>query len=260
MRRLLFLPFLCASPLLANTQLALRPGEELTYRVSWGLFAHAGEITVAARSETNESKPCTIVTTTTSTRGFLRGLYPFDARAESVFVNDTGRMVVHTEKSAAGKKPTDTLLTFDYEQKLADYRDLVRPEKNQMVKLPAGDPMDLITCLVQTRAWNLKPGEQRDVLVMFEEEPYELTFHALGYETVRTPIGTFNTLVIEPRMEKTAPKGMFKRGSTVRVWIAQDEQRLPVKFEVEFKFGVGVSTLTRYTPPTAAVANADPRP
>ncbi|MBS0662402.1 MAG: DUF3108 domain-containing protein [Verrucomicrobia bacterium] len=260
MRRLLFLPLLCTSPLLASSQLALHPGEELTYRVSWGLFARAGEIKIFARGETDESKPCTIVTTTTSTRGFLRGLYEFDARAESVFVNDTGRMIVHTEKSLAGRKPTDTVLTFDYSRKMADYRDLVRPEKNQVVHLPSGDPMDLITCLVQTRTWNLKPGDQRDVLVMFEEEPYELTFHALGYETVRTPLGTFNTLVIEPRMEKTAPKGMFKRGSTVRVWIAQDEQRLPVKFEVEFKFGVGVSTLTAYTPPADAVANADPRP
>jgi hypothetical protein len=50
-------------------------------------------------------------------------------------------------------------------------------------------------------------------------------------------------------MEKTPPKGMFKRGSNVRVWISQDEQSLPVKFEVEFKFGVGISTLTKYTAP-----------
>jgi hypothetical protein len=110
--------------------------------------------------------------------------------------------------------------------------------------------MDLITCLMQSRSWNMKPGDQRDVLVMFEEEPYELTFHALGYENVHTSLGEFNALVIEPRMEKTAPKGMFKRGSNVRVWISQDERRLPVKFEVEFKFGVGVSTLTRYVAPT----------
>ncbi len=258
MRRLflLFLPL--ASAFAAAEPLALKPGEELTYRVSWGLFNHAGEIRIFARNETNDQKPCTVVVTTTSTRGFLRGLYQFDARAESVFNNETGRMVVHTERSAAGKKPTDTLLTFDYATGIADYRDLVRPEKNQMVTLPAGDPMDLITCLVQTRTWNLKPGDQRDVLVMFEEEPYELTFHAIGYENVSTPLGQFKTLVLEPRMERTAAKGMFKRGSNVRVWISQDEQHLPVKFEVEFKFGVGVSTLTKYLAPPIADAHSRP--
>jgi hypothetical protein len=51
-------------------------------------------------------------------------------------------------------------------------------------------------------------------------------------------------------MDKTPPKGMFKRGSAVRVWIAQnDPRRLPVKFEVELKFGSGVATLVAYQPP-----------
>jgi hypothetical protein len=80
----------------------------------------------------------------------------------------------------------------------------------------------------------------------------------LRYEKITTRLGSFDTLVLEPRMEKTPPKGMFKRGSNVRVWIAQDERRLPVKFEVEFKFGAGVSTLTDYMEPP--VANANPRP
>jgi len=44
-------------------------------------------------------------------------------------------------------------------------------------------------------------------------------------------------------MEKTPPRGMFKKGSTVRVWIAQDDSHLPVRFQVDFKFGAGVATL-----------------
>ena len=62
-------------------------------------------------------------------------------------------------------------------------------------------------------------------------------------------------------MEKTPPKGMFKRGSTVRVWIAQDAHRLPVKFEVEFKIGTGTATLEAYEAPAAAGSHApDSRP
>jgi hypothetical protein len=63
-------------------------------------------------------------------------------------------------------------------------------------------------------------------------------------------------------MEKTPPKGMFKRGTAVRVWIAHnDPRRLPVRFEVEFKFGSGVATLTSYQPPSAPTSDAPhPRP
>jgi hypothetical protein len=114
--------------------------------------------------------------------------------------------------------------------------------------------MDLIMSLIQTRAWNLKPGETKDALVIFDDEFYELTIHAEKYEEVRTTLGTFNTLVLVPRMEKTPPKGMFKRGTGVRVWISQDERRLPVKFQVEFKFGSGVATLVNYQPPAGAAA------
>jgi hypothetical protein len=42
---------------------------------------------------------------------------------------------------------------------------------------------------------------------------------------------------------------MFRRGSTVRVWIAQDAHHLPVKFEVEFKIGTGTAMLESYQPP-----------
>jgi hypothetical protein len=54
-------------------------------------------------------------------------------------------------------------------------------------------------------------------------------------------------------MEKE-PKGMFKRGGTVRVWISQDEKHLPVKLEVSMKYGTGTAWLTHYHPPTSPVA------
>ena len=84
--------------------------------------------------------------------------------------------------------------------------------KPVFVPLMPGEPLDLIMSLINTRTWDLKPGDQRDALVLFEEEAYELTIHAIRYEDVDTPLGTFHTLLLEPRMDKTAPKGMFKKG------------------------------------------------
>ena len=75
---------------------------------------------------------------------------------------------------------------------------------------------------------------------------------AVRREKVKTPLGEYDTLVLEPRMEKTPPKGMFKRGANVRVWVSRDDARLPVRFQVEFKVGTGVATLVKYTPPTAS--------
>lgn len=228
--------------------LPLVSGETMVFRVAWGIFGHAGEIRVTASDvpETGEQQ----IITTTATRGFLRGFFPFDARAESVY-DGTGRLLFAREHSNSKKKATETMLVFDYEQSAAAYTDALRPERNVQLNLPAGRPLDLITSLIQTRAWNLKPGEKQDALVIFDDDLYDLTIHAEAYEELRTPLGTFRTLKLVPRMEKSEPKGMFKRGSKVSVWISQDETRLPVRFEVEFKFGSGIATLVEHQLPPA---------
>ena len=223
--------------------LALSDGEVMTFRVGWGIFIHAGEISISARKETDQPEPRLRVTTTTATRGFLGSFFPFEAKGESWFDLSGGRLLSSTEESRTKKKQTRQSLTFDYTKRKAAYVNALRPDRSKELDLPEGNPMDLIMSLVQTRTWRLKPGEKQDALVIFDDDFYELTIHADAYEEVRTPLGRFQTLRLTPRMEKTEPKGMFKRGSAVHVWISQDGKNLPVKFEVEFKFGSGVATL-----------------
>jgi hypothetical protein len=263
--RLKFALFLlCALPAAANTRLALSDGEVFTYKVSWAIVMGAGEIQIVAKADPSGPAPRLRVLTTTATRGLARLLMRFDAKAESLFDLGTGRLLALSESSQQNDKHAEHEVTFDYGKKQAVYSIPGANDQPHAFAMPPGDPMDLITSLIETRVWDLKVGEKREALVLFDDEFYELTIHAARMEKVRTPMGTFNTLVLEPRMENTAPKGMFKKGSTVRVWIEQDDERhLPVKFEVEFKIGTGVATLTGYEPPlptatalTAAVSEA----
>lgn len=240
---------------MAADPIALGDGEQMTFRVGWGIFTKAGEIKIMAEREPTDTGHELRVTTTTETKGFLENFFPFEARAVACFERETGLLMHSTESSKSKRKETKQSLTFDYTVRTAKYFNEVEQEKSKELDIPPGQPMDLITSLVQTRSWDLVPGEKQDALVIFDDDFYELTIHAEGYETLRTPLGEFKTLVLVPRMEKTEPKGMFKRGSTVRVWISQDARRLPVRFEVEFKFGAGIATLVDYQPPTGDIAS-----
>lgn len=257
MRRLL--SFLLMTMILAaigrgNPVLPLQDGEKLTFRVSWAIVPGAGEIKISAQQDT--AKQQLIVTTNTQTRGLARRLLKFDAAANSTFDLTTGKLLSLHETSTTKGKQAEHTVTFDYDSRIATYTGTAPNEKPRSLPIPAGDPTDLMIGLLQTRSWNLKPGEKRDALVLFDDDFYELTIHMARYEDVQTPIGKFRTIVLEPRMDKTPPKGMFKRGSSVRVWIAQDNHRLPVKFEVEFKIGTGTATLEAYEPPPAARVRA----
>ena len=230
--------------------LPLRDGERLTYRVSWAIVPGAGEIKIAAQQDTSSPTPRLIVTTNTATRRLARMLLPFDAESKVTFDLKTGQMISIQEMNTQRDKRSEHSVTFNHDTRIATYTTSDARGKPNLLPIPAGSPHDLMMGLLQTRTWDLKPGQKRDALVLFDDDFYELTIHMARYEDVETPLGKFKTVVLEPRMDKTPPKGMFKRGSSVRVWIAQDSHRLPVKFEVEFKIGTGTATLVGYEAPT----------
>ena len=237
----------------ACAETALQPGEEFTYSVRWAVIPSAGQIRISAAQQVVDGTPKLSITTETGTRGLARGLIAFDARSESIFDVPTGRLVSLRESTVARAKRVDYTVDFDYDSGRALFSGK-GGDTARSVDLPDGDPADLITTLMKTRLWDLQVGDARDVLVSFRDDFYLLTVHALHQERVRTPLGEFDTIVIEPRMEKSPPKGLFKRGAQIKVWVSRDAARLPVRFQVAVKVGTGVATLVKYSPPDAAEA------
>ena len=228
----------------------LRDGESLTYSVRWGPILSVGRIRIGAEQVGSGPDAVMRVTTVTSTSGLARGLFAFDAKGVSTYQISSGLLLSSSEESAYRNKVIRNSLVFDYAKHTARFTDEVHPEKSRSLSLPDGNPSDLILALVRTRSWNLGMGDSRDALVIFEDQFYPLTIRPEDTEPLVCDLGVFDTVVLRPRMEKTPPIGMFKRGSTVRVWIeTNDARRLPVRFEVGFRFGAGTATLTDYTPP-----------
>lgn len=235
---------------LATPFVAIRDGEGFTYKVAFAIFSHAGDIEISGQQSASAADRIAI-TVDTRSRGIVRSLYEFDSKAVADIEQATGRLLRVHETGADPKRPIDNEFVVDYDKRLATYTDRVRPGRSGEIPLPeGGDPLDLISALVQTRDWNLKPGEKRDVVVQFARDFYAISIQAEGYEEVRTPLGKYRALVLVPRMERN-PKGLFKRGGEIRVWIAQDGSRLPVKMQLKLRFGSATLSLSEYRPPKA---------
>ncbi len=239
---------------------AFGDGERLVYKVSWG-FLGAGEIIVDAKAEMSEDgKPLMRITNTIASKGLVRGMYRFDNHAEVLIEQETGRMLWVAEKGMDRSKPTESRTDFDYTDNLARHRDTYRPGRNRDIPLAAESlPMDLLSALVQTRRWEIQKGDARDVSVHFGRDIYAVTIHADSIEEVDTPMGEFRTLMLCPRMEKEPPRGVFKKGGEIKVWIAQQGEHLPVKMQLKLGFGTATLTLVSHTPPRPpATASPDP--
>lgn len=242
---------LALSPLAA--QPALRPGEAFTFRVSWGVLGKVGEINV--RETPTDAPGTTAVAVDTRTSGLARLMFPFEGSAVSVFDRDEGNLLRATARTKSRRKSTDASIVFDYDADEARYTDHLESRRNTVIELPGEPPQELISSLIRARDYDLKPGDSRVVSVLFDDDIYELRLRAGDYETVDTADGKTTALRITPE-PVGKPKGMFRKGGAIRVWLADDATRLPVRLEVELKVGTAVALLTGHSEPTAGVETA----
>lgn len=252
----LFLALAASLPAAPEPFTTFKDGETYVYRVGWGILTRAGEIVIAANQDTHEGREVMRITTQTSSRGLVRGLYRYDDRGEVVIDRATSRLLYTKEESEDRRRRTESRTDFDYEAGVARHRDTTRPHRNTDLPIPEeGAPLDLISSLVAPREWNLKPGDKRDLLVHFGREFFLLTLHAEEVEEVSTPMGTFKALRIVPRMDKEPPRGVFARGGEIKVWISQDDTPLPVRMQLSLKYGTATLLLQEHT-----VAKNQPKP
>jgi hypothetical protein len=248
--------YACTAAARAELPFGLSPGEAFTYRVSWGIFPHAGEIEISAATEPPATAPSPerlLVKTRTSTRGVVRALFAFDGEGEAWFDTANGDFLEARATTRTRSERTQASIVFDHQASRAVYADAIKPARSASLVVPPGRPMDFIMSLFQARTWDLSPGASRDVLVLFDDQFYPMRITAERIEIINTPSGPQSALLLIPRMIGK-PRGMFRRGGEVRVWIARDTPQLPVRFEVKLRVGTAVAVLTRYQAPLSTLA------
>jgi len=250
--RSLLLSLLMAPALLAAPYTAIKDGEAFRFRAGWGVFTNAAEISVSARKGTWEGKDVFRIAMVTKTRGVVGGLYPYEEKAEAIIDANTGRLLVATDKSDNGDQSMDSTMSFDYETRVARFRDKFKPGRNGDVSLPDGDPVDLISALIQSREFALEPGAKREAVVFAGRDVYPINIYADRYEDITYRGRDISTLLMIPRMEAQSPRGIFRKGGQVKVWVAKEEDRLPVKMQLKLNFGTATLTLIEHTKPTPA--------
>jgi len=236
---------------------ALGDGEAMVFKASWKLFSRAGSIAISADTvEQNEAAPkseagARRIRVEVASDGLLARLFTYRATGESLFDPATGRMMSSSYKSVSGKRRMERSMSLDFDTGVARYRDALVPKRDADVPLPAGEPLDLITCLVTARRWNLQPGDTRDVVVLADKRFYPIRLRAERRESIEAAYGTFNALLIVPEPIGT-PRGVFSKGGGMRIWIEDAPRALPLRIEVSGSSGTVTADLVRYTPPRQA--------
>ncbi len=143
-----------------------------------------------------------------------------------------------------GNYKRDEWLEFDYPAK----KYVGKIQKKEAPKTISGPldikVLDMLSALYYVRAQKLEVGKDISFDIINREKQYPLLVKVLKKETVKTPAGKFNCVIVEPQFRG---EGIFvAKGKSLKVWLTDDEYKMPVKMSVEVFIGSVSAELLEY--------------
>lgn len=227
----------------ADLPVPFKPGEALTYDVSWTTFLTAGQATLSVkeRRAAGPGRAQYYLVAEGQPSSMLQKLYHLYYKAESMLDTKTLRPASATLYSDEnGRKRYKTSIfrgngMVDYEVKTAS-------TAKSTLKLPATaqDPLGAIYVL---RAIPLKPGQAPFTIPVVDSgKAYTMRVSVGARESVKTGIGTLPAIKLT--LAVTGPDGKAT-DAPMTMWVSDDARRLPLKFMAGLAVGSFQLTLAK---------------
>ncbi len=211
--------------------------ETLTYAVDWRVFP-AGTTVMQLQQTGDEER----VSATGDTLGAINLIYRVSDRFQSSFNRSTGCSAGFAKQLQEGRRQVSTDLKFDYAQgkALLNEKNLVKGTSKHS-EAPVGPCVtDLLSAIFYPASQPLTVGQTFLVPVADAMHTVPVTMKVEARETVRTPLGTYQTIRVQP----TAPSGVVKARGNIWIWYTDDERHIPVQMRARLFWGTITFRLT----------------
>ncbi len=211
--------------------------QTLTYAVDWRVFP-AGTTVMHLQQDGDEER----VSATGDTLGAINLIYRVSDRFQSSFNRRTGCSAGFAKQLQEGRRQVNTDLKFDYAQgkALLDEKNLVKGNSKHQ-EAPIGPCVtDLLSAIFYPAALTLTPVVSFRVPVADAMHTVAVTMKVEARETVRTPLGTYQTVRVQP----TADAGVVKTRGNIWIWYTDDERHVPVQMRARLFWGTITFRLT----------------
>jgi hypothetical protein len=211
--------------------------ENLTYAVDWRVFP-AGTTVMHLEQQGDEER----VTASGDTLGAINLIYRVSDRFQSSFNRRTGCSAGFAKQLQEGRRQVSTDLKFDYSRSKA-----LLNEKNQVKgttkqsEAPVGPCVtDMLSAIFYPASQPLVPGQSFRLPLADAMHTVVVTMKTEARETVRTPLGTYQTVRVQP----TADAGVVKARGNIWIWYTDDDRHVPVQMRARLFWGTITFRLT----------------
>lgn len=210
----------------------LQVGEELHYDIRWG-FIPAGEGTLRISAKEAEKEGIYHIITTARSNAFVDTFYKVRNRIESFLDMKNDSSAGYRKSQREGRHHRDVDLVFDHEKNEATLIKNGVVEKTIRVPRRIHDPLSAIYYLRTVKNLETEPV----LNVTDGRKNYRVRIRNLGREHIKTPLGYFDTIKVEPIVEDMELIFDKKKGGKLLIWLTDDEKKVPVKMKSELLFG-----------------------
>lgn len=222
---------------------AFHVGEKLTFNIRYGIIK-AGEATMEVRDIVNihDSIPAYHIVTTARSAKFFDAFYKVRDSVET-FLDTKGifSWIYHKRLREGGYK-FDLLVDYHQRHGIAHVEGIryegdeplrVRNREEFQLEIPEY-VLDVLGAFYYVRTQKLELGMPIYMANHDNKEVYKLQVIIQKRERVKVDAGTFNCIMIQPRLQGEA---IFKQKGELWVWLTDDEYKIPVQMKSKVAVG-----------------------
>jgi len=211
--------------------------QTLTYSVDWRVFP-AGSVVMHLEADGDMER----VTITADSIGAVNLIFRVSDRFQSSFHRQTGCSASFSKQLIEGRRQVNSDLKFDYALKKAvlNEKNLISGiSKHQEAAIPSC-VSDLLSAIFYAASQPMMPGGSFQMPVADAMKTIPVTMKIEGREEVRTPLGTYQTVRVQP----TADTGVVKNRGNIWIWYTDDDRHIPVQMRARLFWGTITFRLT----------------
>ncbi len=219
-------------------------GENFEYKVHYGLF-NAAEAMVSVSPQVMQvnGRPCYKV----SVQGRTLGAFDWLAKIKDNWQSwiDTSAIVPqkfyrNIQEDSYHKEET---VVYDHVKNSA----LVNDENGAKTYNTLNNAQDAISgyYFLRTIDYNkYNPGDVIQIPTFFDKESYTTKIRYRGREVIKTKLGRIKAIKINPILPENQ---LFKGENSIRIWVSDDSNKVPIKIEVDLWVGSMVMEMRKYS-------------
>jgi hypothetical protein len=193
--------------------------------------------------EVTESGGEVHIVSTARSAAWLKLFFPVDDRIESVLTAGSPPLSIgvprlYRERIREGWTRFQKDAVFDRTKMEVYTRDLLN--KTESTQKITRQTYDMLSSFFFFRSIPMQVGKSYFIEVFDCKKLWNTEVQVLGRETIETPLGTFNTVLIKPIMKYN---GIFARTGDIFIWLTDDERRIPVQMKSKVRIGSITATL-----------------